>query len=48
MCLATYYQSAYGLMVTHVCEHMMYSYTFPVPMTQKVLNKTSKEHNKTG
>ena len=27
--------------------HMMYSYTLPIPLNQRVCNKSSKEHNKT-
>ena len=44
---AVYYQSANGPMVTHALGHMMYGYTLLVPMNQRVLNKSSKEHNKT-
>ena len=43
-----YYQSANDPMVTHALGHMMYDYTLLVPINQRVLNKSSKEHNKTG
>ena len=35
-------------MVTDALGHMMNGYTFVVPMNQRLLNKSSKEHNKTG
>ena len=48
MCPHGYYQSANGPVVTHALGHMMYGYTLLVPMNQRVLNKSSKDHNKTG
>ena len=39
-----YYQSANGLMVTHTLGHMIYDYTLLVPMSQRVLNKSSRGH----
>ena len=47
MCPPCYYQNANGFMVTHALERMMYGYTWLVPMIQRVLNKSNKEHNKT-
>ena len=32
----------------HALRHMMCGYTLLVPMNERVLNKSSKEHNKTG
>ena len=32
-----------GFAATHALGHMMYSYTFLVPMNQRVLNKLRKE-----
>ena len=46
--LPSYYQPANGPMVTHALAHMMYGYTLLVPVNQIVLNKSSKQHNKTG
>ena len=37
----------YDLMVPHVLKHKMYGYKLLVPMKQRVLNKSSKEQNKT-
>ena len=48
VCLPGYCPSANGLMVTHELGHMMYDYTFLVPVNEKVLNKSSKQHNETG
>ena len=48
MCPPDYYQSANDPMVTHALGHMKYGYTLLVPMNYGVLNKSSKEHNKTG
>ena len=48
MCITNYYQSVNGLMATHVLGHMMYGYKLLVPMNQRVLNKSSKQHNRTG
>ena len=36
------------LMVIHALGHMMYGYTLLVPVSQIVLNKLSREHDKTG
>ena len=48
MCPPGYYPSANGPMVAHALGHMMYGYTLSVPLNQRELNKSSKEHNKTG
>ena len=37
-----------GFVATHALGHMMYDYTFLVPLKQRVLNKLSKEHNMSG
>ena len=37
-----------SFMATHALKHMLYSYTFLVPINQKVLNKLSKELNISG
>ena len=37
-----------GFVATYALGHMMYSYTLLVPMNQRVLNKSNKEHIKTG
>ena len=37
-----------GFVTIHGLGHMMYGYTFLVPMNQIVLNKLSKEHNISG
>ena len=45
-----YYQSANGrggktsVMVTHALWNMMYGYIWLIPMNQRVLNKSTKEH----
>ena len=44
MCYAGCFQSANDLMVTHALGYMMYGYTLPVPMKQRVLNKSSKDY----
>ena len=33
-----------GFVATHALEHMMFSYTWLVPVNQRVLNKPSQEH----
>ena len=33
---------------THAVEHMRYGYTLLVPVSQRVLNKLSKEHDISG
>ena len=43
---AGYYQSASDLMVTFALEHMMFGCKC-LPMNQRLLNKSSKEYNKT-
>ena len=48
MCPPGYYKSANSPMVTHPLGHIMYDYTFLVPMNQRQLSNSSKEHNKTG
>ena len=47
MHLPSYYQSANDLMVTLALGHMMHGYILLALMKQSVLNKSSKEHNKT-
>ena len=37
-----------NFVATHVLGHMMYGYTLLVPVTQRVLNKISKEPNISG
>ena len=37
--------SANCLMVTDALGHMRYCYTLLVPMSQRLLNKSSNEHN---
>ena len=46
MCPPGYHYN--GFVATHALGHMMYSYTLLVPMSQRVLNKLSKEHNTSG
>ena len=46
MCPLGYHHKDF--VATHVLGHMMYSYTFLVPMNQRVHNKSSKEHNRSG
>ena len=46
MCSPGYHHN--GFVATHAFGHMMHGYTLLVPMNQKVLNKLSKEHNKSG
>ena len=46
MCPPGYYDN--GFMGTHALGHMMYGYTLLVPMSQRVLNKLTKEHNISG
>ena len=48
MCPLSSYQSTNGLVVTHVLVHMIYFYTLLVSKSQKVLIKSSKEHNTIG
>ena len=43
MCPCVYYHK--GFMATYGLGHMIYGYTFLVPMNQRVLNKISKEYN---
>ena len=43
MCPPGYHHN--GFVATHALGHMMYGYTFLVPMNQRVLNKQSKERN---
>ena len=43
MCPPGYHRS--GFVATHALRYLMYSYTLLVPMSQRVLNKLSKEHN---
>ena len=37
-----------GFVATHAFGHMMYGYTLLLPMSERVLNKLSKEHNISG
>ena len=46
MCPPGYYHN--GFVPTHALGHMMYGYTLPVPMNQRVLNKQTKERNISG
>ena len=46
MCLPGYHHN--GFVATNALGHMMYGYILLVPMNQRVLNKSNKEHNKTG
>ena len=46
MCPPGYHHN--GFVATRALGHMMYSYTLLVPMSQRVLNKLSKEHNTSG
>ena len=42
------YPSGYyhnGFVATYALGHMVYGYTLLVPVSQRVLNKLSKEHN---
>ena len=43
MCPPGYHHN--GFVATHALGHMMYGYTWLVPMNQRVLNKQSKEPN---
>ena len=43
-----YYQSANRPMVNHAPGHMLYGYALLIPVNQRVLNKSSREHNKAG
>ena len=43
MCPPSYHHN--GFVATHALGHMMYGNTLLVPMNQRVLNKSSKEHN---
>ena len=46
MCPPSYHHNS--LAATRALGHMMYGYTLLVPVNQRVLNKLSKEHNKSG
>ena len=46
MCPPGYHHN--GFVATHALGHMMYGYTFLVPMNQRVLHKQSKERNISG
>ena len=46
MCPTSYCHN--GFVTTDALGHMMYGYTFLVPMNQRVLNKQSKERNING
>ena len=46
MCPPGYHHN--GVVATHAVGHMMYGYTLPVPLNQRVLNKQSKERNISG
>ena len=46
MCPPGYHHN--GFVATPALGHMMYGYTLPVPMNQRVLNKQSKERNISG
>ena len=46
MCSPGYHHK--GFMVTHALGYMMYGYTLPIPMNQRVHNKLSKERNISG
>ena len=46
MCPSGYHHN--GFVATDALGHMMYGYTLPVPMRQRVLGKLSKEHNISG
>ena len=46
MCPSGYHHN--GFVATHAFGHMMYGYTLLVPMSQRVLNKQSKEHSISG
>ena len=48
MCSPGYYKSANGPIAAHALGHMKYGYTLPVPMDERVLNKSINEHNETG
>lgn len=48
ICPPSYYQSSNGLMVSHALRHVMYVCTLLVPLNQRLFNKSSMEHNKTG
>ena len=43
MCPPGYHHN--GFVATHALRHMMYGYTLPVSINQRVLNKLSKERN---
>ena len=46
MCPPAYHHN--GFVVTHALGHIMHGYNWLVPMSQRVLNKLSKEHNING
>ena len=46
MCSPSYHHNDF--VATHALKHMIYVYTLLVPMNQRVLNKLSKEHNRSG
>ena len=46
MCPPGCYQSTNGRKLTHTLGHMIYCYTLLVSINQRLLNKSSKEHNK--